>query len=124
MGVIIRDLIVRGDRGGTKLDVIFDSGAGRSIVRKDAILNVASIQKALIKRTFILADSKTKVTSDELVHLWITIGGKTIDDVFYVVKKLRYDIVIGALTMQVWDIKLYPRKEKVVVGVDPRFSFL
>lgn len=119
MGLIVKKLTVQGDKGKNDLEVFFDSGARRSVIRKDAAEKIASLQKSLLRRTFTLADNKTQIHSEEVTVLWITIDGKTIDDEFYVVSDLSRELIVGASTMQTWDILLDLKNEKVTVGVDP-----
>jgi hypothetical protein len=56
MSAIIQELLVKGDKGEKKLNVLFDSGASRSFIRSDVARELSTPKKLLIPREFVVAD--------------------------------------------------------------------
>jgi hypothetical protein len=75
VGVIVQELSVRGDKGGKKLPVVFDSSASRSLVRSGVAAELSTPRRLLIPRKFVVAD-EDKVTSEFLCDLVVEIGGR------------------------------------------------
>lgn len=119
MSKIIKQLEILGDKGISKAEILLDSGANSSVGRMEVAEKVSTIIKLPKPRRFFLADGKTAVETDLVANIMITINGVTIDDIFYVVKELGREIIIGASTMQKWDIKLNLKDEQIIVGQDP-----
>jgi predicted aspartyl protease len=117
MGLIIKKLNVIGNKGKIEAEVLFDSGARRSVIRKDVAEKIATLIKAPVPLRFRLADGKTEIVTSTVADIWITINGRTITDQFPVLEKLSSEIIIGANTLQSWEIKLNPKNESVDVGV-------
>lgn len=108
-----------GDKAGGEAEVLFDSGASQSVMRRSVAERLATIIRLPMARTFQLADGKTSVETDELTNIMVTIDGITVDSKFYVLKELGREIVVGASTMQEWDIRLNLKDETITVGQDP-----
>lgn len=119
MGKIVKRLEVLGDKGKGKVEVLFDSGATESVVQKSFAEKLATVISLPKWRRFLLADGKTEIKTNLVANIMITINGITIDSRFYVLEKLGREMVIGAATMQEWDIRLNPKEEKITIGVDP-----
>jgi hypothetical protein len=56
MSAIMQELLVKGDKGEKKLNVLFDSGASRSFIRSDVAMELSTPKKLLIPREFVVAD--------------------------------------------------------------------
>ncbi|MEW6536905.1 MAG: retropepsin-like aspartic protease [Candidatus Auribacterota bacterium] len=119
MGLILKRLIVTGDKGKMETEVLFDTGARRSVIRKDIAEKLATLINAPEPLKFRLADGKTGLTTSIVADIWIVIGDKAITDQFPVLNELSREIIVGANTLQNWEIKLDPQNESVNVGVDP-----
>lgn len=50
MDVIMKELFARGERGEMRLTVLFDSGASRSLIRRDAALEISTPKELIIER--------------------------------------------------------------------------
>lgn len=48
MGVIVKELFARGERGEKRLTVLFDSGASRSLIRRDVALEISRPKELII----------------------------------------------------------------------------
>lgn len=112
MGVVREVLPVRGDRGERKLDVLFDSGASRSLIRSDIAREISTPKKLLVPREFTLADGR-KVRCDYLCDLVVEIEGKEIGIEAFLVDNLPVPLIFGALEMEAYMIKLDPSRRRL-----------
>lgn len=119
MGVIIKRLLVAGDKASREAETVFDSGSRASLVRAELAWELATPLHRASPRTFRLADGKGQIVVQESTVLDIRIDGKELDGEFYLVPGLPREVVIGADFMQKWDVALFPKPEEVVVRVDP-----
>ena len=118
IGLIVKRVVLRGNEGQTKAEVLFDSGARCSVIRKDVARKVATLIRLPTSVDFRLADGKTRLSTNLVVDIVLRINGRTILDQFPVLEKLSREVIIGANTLQSWEIKLDPKNESVQVGVD------
>lgn len=119
MGKILKQLEVLGNKGKQRVEVLFDTGASQSCIRRDVATRVATVFRKRSAKTFVLADGRTQIKTDEVAVLDLRINGKAIDDYFYVLKDGRREVIVGAGTMQRWDLKLHPRRHLIEIGTDP-----
>lgn len=121
MGKIVKRCEIEGDKGRKEVDVLFDSGASYSIIRKDVAEKVATILRFSKGMEFTLANGKTPMHTREITILKIlAVDKKDVSDDFYVVNELSRDVIVGADMMQTWDMHLHPKRHKITVGVDPK----
>lgn len=120
MGLIVKQLEIAGDQAQLKAEVLFDSGAHRSIIRKNIAEKIATLTKLPHSLEFSLANGESKVSTNLVANIEIAINDRFIFDQFYVIDKVSREVIIGALTMQGWEIKLDPKNESLSVGVDYR----
>jgi len=109
VGVIVQELFVRGDRGGRRLPVVFDSGASRSLVRGDVAAELSTPRRLLTPREFVAAN-RDKIVSEFLCDLVVELGGREIGIEAFVVDKLPAPLIFGALDMEAYRIKLDPAR--------------
>ena len=112
MGIARENLLVKGDKGGRKLNVLFDSGASRSLIRSDVAKEVSTPRELLIQREFTVADGH-KVTCKYFCDLIVEIEGKRIGIEAFLVDNLPVPLVFGALDMEAYMIKLDLTKRKL-----------
>ncbi len=105
MGTIKESLAVRGDRREEKLEVLFDSGASRSLIRSEVANKISTPRELLIPREFTAADGQ-KISSSHLCDLVVEIGGKRIGVEAFLVDALPVPLILGALDMEAYLIKL------------------
>jgi len=115
MGLIIKKLRVAGDKGERRLQVLFDTGASASFIRRDAVDKIATTLKLPSPETYILGDGVGKLRVNETVVLYVYIDGIRISDNFIVAPRLADEVIIGANTLQKWRVKLDLENERVVV---------
>jgi hypothetical protein len=118
MGLIIKKLEVIGDKNKINADVLFDSGARRSVIRKDIAEKITTIVKFPVPFKFCLADGKTQVETNLVADVMVRVDGRIIFDQFPVLNRLSREIIIGANTLQSWEILLDAKNETIKVGVD------
>ena len=112
MGIIRQDLLVKGDRKEMRLNVLFDSGASRSLIRSDIARELSTPKELLIQREFTAADGH-KVICKYFCDLIVEIEGKRIGIEAFLVDDLPVPLVFGALDMEAYMIKLDLAKRRL-----------
>jgi ribosomal protein S24E len=77
LGIVRQGLLVKGDRKEMRLNVLFDSGASRSLIRSDVARELSTPKELLIQREFTAADGH-KVICKHFCDLIVEIEGKRI----------------------------------------------
>jgi hypothetical protein len=114
MGRIFQEIEIIGSIGKKKVMALFDSGASKTFILQKVANEVEPAHKLSLPINVSLGDGKTKLRIEEMVSLEMIIDGHRIDDVAYVSEKLSCDLIIGAQTMQLWNIKLDLKKESLI----------
>ena len=112
MGIVRQDLLVKGDRKEMRLNVLFDSGASRSLIRSDIARELSTPKELLIQREFTAADGH-KVICKYFCDLIVEIEGKRIGIEAFLVDDLPVPLVFGALDMEAYMIKLDLAKRRL-----------
>jgi hypothetical protein len=112
LGIVRQDLLVKGDRKEMWLNVLFDSGASRSLIRSDVARELSTPRKLLIQREFTAADGH-RVICKYFCDLMVEIEGKRIGIEAFLVEDLPVPLVFGALDMEAYMIKLDLAKRKL-----------
>jgi hypothetical protein len=112
LGIVRQDLLVKGDRKEMRLNVLFNSGASRSLVRSDVARELSTPKELLIQREFTAADGH-KVICKYFCDLMVEIEGKRIGIEAFLVDDLPVPLVFGALDMEAYMIKLDLAKRKL-----------
>jgi len=115
MGLIVKELEIKGDLGERKASVLFDTGASVSFIRRDIVEDVATRIKLPTSMKFKMGDGETFLEAKECCNIWISVNGCTIWDDVVVVDKLSEEMIIGAKTLQGWRIKLDLENDKVII---------
>lgn len=105
MGIIRKELVARGESGEKRLIVLFDSGASRSLVRRDVAIEISTPKELIIERELTVADGR-KVRCKFLCDLILEIENKRIGIEAFVVDDLPVPLIFGALDMEAYMIKL------------------
>jgi len=122
VGLIIKKLPVFGDKGRTRVQVLFDTGASSSFVRRYIAESLATILKLPSPEMYTLGDGVGRLRATETAVLYIIVKGIRISDNFIVVSKLSDEMILGASTLQKWRVKLDLENEDVLI--DRRVSRL
>ncbi len=112
MGLIKKELKIKGDKGVKDLEVLFDSGASVSVIRQDIAEKICTINYFKEAKPMTLADGETTINSIGTCTFITGLEGCEIDDDMRVVDKLNIDMIIGASTLQKHEIKLYFNEKK------------
>lgn len=122
MSIIQKEIEFAGSKGKTKELTLFDSGATYSLIVRNVAERIAQIIPSAEVVEFETAKPDEKVESKEVVQLFFWINGYRFSDEFFVVDKLTEKVIIGALTLEKWHMKLDFRKRDVII--DPRVTKL
>lgn len=117
MGTIRKELEVVGDKGKAKLKVLFDSGASRSLIRRDKAEALTTFIKAPMPLKFRLGDGQGVLEAEFAAVLYFTIKGYIYSYHFYIAENLAHDMILGANALQV--LKIVPIPELEDVRIDP-----
>jgi len=100
----------------------FDTGSFYSILQEDKLPKNTKLLTYKKKREFGTADKKGKIIISGKISLIIEIGKKMIEADAFVSPDLSTELLIGAQTMQSWDISIKNKNGKttIVVGHDMR----
>ena len=115
MGILVKQVTLRGDKGQVELDGMFDTGATYSVIRKDIAEQIATViplDEPIVLRT---AEQGRQLTVTHRVVLTIWLNGYRLSDEFLVLEELSRPALIGAATMQKWRIRLDMANEEVIV---------
>jgi len=112
LGTVRQYLLVKGDRKEMKLNVLFDSGASRSLIKSEVAREISTSRKLLIQREFTAADGH-KVICTHFCDLIVEIEGKKIGIEAFLVDELPVPLVFGALDMEAYMIKLDLAKRRL-----------
>lgn len=122
MSLIVREIEVE----GRKLNAMFDTGAVRSYVARDARPSTGLIRKAT-PVTVGLGGRQRRL--QERCDFAATIEGLDFDITAYVIDESietelgRVEVIVGALTMEEWWIKLDPANNEIDLSMLRRREF-
>ncbi|MBW8049803.1 MAG: retroviral-like aspartic protease [Cytophagales bacterium] len=121
MGKIEKNLPVYADKGKINVIALFDSGAGRSLIRRDVVNKVVQhllkLHKPII---FNGVNGKEAFSASNYCGIEVEMKGKLLSGLFYIIDKMPREMIIGVDFMQGWDIKLDLKNEDYTVGLDPQ----
>ena len=121
MGKIEKNLPVCADKGKTNVEVLLDSGASRSLIRRDVankvVLHFLEWHKPMI---FNGVNGKEAFSASNYCGIEVEMKGKLLGGLFYVIDNMPREMIIGVDFMQGWDIKLDLKNEDYTVGLDPQ----
>ena len=108
------------DEATTTVKAVFDTGSFYTIVREDRVPSPAAIIRRKAPRTLRAAARGSQLTAIGEVSLVLSIGDRQIDDIALVSPELAQEMLVGAGTMQKWDISILNRggHTEVTVGRD------
>ena len=115
MGMVSKKIRIRGDRGSVLVEALFDTGASKSLIRRDIALKVARLLRAPTPWTFQLGDGRGKLKTNEMAGLFFQLKGVPIAHTFIVARFLSEEVIIGTDLMQFWKVRPDPVREDVVI---------
>jgi hypothetical protein len=115
MGMVTKRIRIRGDRGSASVRALFDTGASKSLIRRDIALKVASPLKAPTPWTFQLGDGKGRLRANEMAGILFQLKGVPIAHTFIVAPRLSEELIVGTDLMQFWKVRPDPVREDVLI---------
>lgn len=114
--------ITTADEKTGEVNAVFDRGSFYTIIRQDKIPAGATVLPQLHLQTFRTAGEGGRVNISAHIHLIMSIGDKMIDDSALVSPNLVSDLLIGAKTIQAWDISILNKNgnTQIQIGHDMR----
>ncbi|MBI2889802.1 MAG: hypothetical protein HYY13_03350 [Nitrospirae bacterium] len=119
---VLKVTLTTADQKARTVPGLFDTGSFYTIVRSDCVPSGNAVAAYKTAHTLGTAKRRAKVRVVGDVVLVIRIGRKIIRSPAFVSPDLQREFIIGAETMQAWDITIRNRngKTKVIVGRDMR----
>lgn len=117
MGLIYKDVALKGDKGDGEFHALWDNGCSESFIRRDLAEKVATILKLSAPREFEMGKGTLSVAESTGI-LDVEAEGYNLFWHFLVVPDLSEELIIGADFLQRWKIKLDPENEKIII--DPK----
>ena len=117
MGLIYKEVLVKGDKGGARFQALWDNRSSESFIRKDLAEKVVTVSKLSAPRPFemgkgvLLVEESTSIVDIELEKFNLFWH-------FLVVPHLSEELIIGADFLQRWKIRLDLESEGIIL--DPR----
>lgn len=104
------------------VNAVFDTGSFYTLLREGRLPPGASIQRYKSPQTMKTAAQKGSIRVIGVTELILAVENKMIRDSVLISPDLSRDMLIGAKTMQAWDISILNKKgrTRVVVGRDMR----
>jgi hypothetical protein len=115
MGMVSKRIRIRGNRGAASVEALFDTGASKSLIRRDIALTVATLLRTPTPWIFRLGDGKGKLKASEMVGLLFQLKGVPIAHTFIVAPSLSEEVIIGTDLMQFWKVRPDPVREDIVI---------
>ncbi len=115
MGIIYKTLTVIGRRGRARCEVLFDSGATRSLMERSLAMRLA--QPVELAEPEIYSLARGHFTVREGAFLQVVIQRRRIPVEVRVVEGLTENLILGADFLQVWDIRLRPKTKQVLLDL-------
>lgn len=115
MSIITKNIKISGDKGTIFIDMLVDTGASYSFIRKDKAKEVATILRLPEPMKFELAQEKQYLEVKERIIIDFFVNGDRLSDEFLVADNLSEESILGAKTMQAWKIKIDMEKEDIVL---------
>lgn len=112
MGITKRKLKIKGDKGSKVLNVVFDSGATRTVIRKDIAEKFCNIIYFDKPKSMIVANGENSIKAIGSADFIMDIEGCEIDDSMRVVDNLSEDMIVGASTLHKHKINMIFYEEK------------
>src|SRR5207249_5255321 len=97
------------------VEALFDTGASKSLIRRDVARRVGRLLRSPTAWTFQLGDGKGRLTTNEMVGLFFQLKGVPIAHTFIVARHLSEAVIIGTDLMQFWKIRPDPVREDVAI---------
>ena len=123
MGLIRKRLSLIGPRREKEADCLFDTGASRSFIRPELVRSLG-LSKAELPRPLRIRLGKGSARVSQVAAVMIRLNGATLADTAYVMPGLTEDYVLGAEFLEVYGIRLDPKRRRLVLPPKRRLSLI
>lgn len=123
MGLIRKRLSLIGPRREKQADCLFDTGASRSFIRPELVRSLG-LSKAELPRPLRIRLGKGSTRVSQVAAVMIRVNGATLADTAYVMPGLTEDYVLGAEFLEVYGIRLDPKRRRLVLPPKRRLSLI
>lgn len=115
MGMVFQKVKVRGDKGSLDVNALFDTGASKSLIRRDVAKRIGTLLRSGKPWIFQLGDGKGRLQTREMMGIYFLLKGVPIVQTFIVSPSLSEEMIIGMDLMQFWKIRPDPVKEDILI---------
>lgn len=122
MAIIQKPIRLAGSKGSEEVVAIFDSGSTYSCIQPELAKKLEIVLPLPEPMDFSPAKEGEMVTATERVSLNFYFDGYRFSDEFMLIPKLSEPVIIGATTLQKWQMKLDFEADEVII--DPRVTKL
>lgn len=112
---IIKKLKVRGTKGESELSVVFNSGAGLTYIRKDVADMIGDLRPLGTPIPVAFADGEEAGMLKEGTVIEILVNDIWIYTAAFVLEKLSHAVIIGATTMESYNMVLEMKDGNVIM---------
>jgi hypothetical protein len=105
------------DEKSAAVKAVFDTGSFYSILRADKVPPGANVIQRSEPRVFRTAARDGSLHATGELPVVMTIGDREVDDVVMVAPELSQELIVGAGTMQKWDISVVTKEGRTAVHV-------
>ncbi len=116
MSLLFRPMILSGSQGEQEVDAFFDSGASYSCIEKKTAEKIARLDPLTTPIEFETADKGSVVSAHYriAVDFYFLDTPRRFTDELFVIDGLAEELIVGATTMQKWQIRLDFDNEEVI----------
>lgn len=122
MAIIQKEIELAGSKGRTKEIALFDSGATYSCLKKEIAEKLEIVLPLPEPLQLKTAREGEEIEAKERVSLDFHLNGYRFSDEFIIIPELSEKVIIGALTLEKWHMKLDFKNRKVII--DPEVTKL
>ncbi len=110
---MVKKLLLRGSKGSITVEVLFDSGAFFSFIKKAIAEKIGELQKLPEPEVFSTAKEGEEVIATHTIDIKFYINKDGFPEIFYVIDNLSEDAIIGVGTMQKFRFKLDFERDEI-----------
>jgi predicted aspartyl protease len=122
MAIIQKEIELAGSKGREKVIALFDSGATYSCIKREIAEKLGIVELLSEPLELVTAKEGEKLIAKERVTLDFFLNGYRFSDEFIIIPDLSEKVIIGALTLEKWHMKLDFKQKEVII--DPEVTKL
>lgn len=115
MAKLIKELVLQSTKGRCKARVLFEAGAWSNFIRRELAERIGLPQKLPSPHVVFYADGRTGVKVHEWLPVHVFWQRRALTTLTLVVEQLKFDAVIGAATMEEYDMILEMRRGRITL---------